>query len=150
MITCDCRGSNRSRGQMWKEQMLVFSALTGLEVHISHFPTGCSKWNKIEHRLFAYISKNWQGKPLIDIETCVKLIGSTTTTTGLKVVCQVDRNKYELNKKLFSKKEFEIMPIDMEDTLGQWNYVIDASKLDKKLSEQVRSVVKNIVHSEYI
>ena len=150
MITCDCRGSNRSRGQMWKEQMLVFSALTGLEVHISHFPTGCSKWNKIEHRLFAYISKNWQGKPLIDIETCVKLIGSTTTTTGLKVVCQVDRNKYELNKKLFSKKEFETMPIDMEDTLGQWNYVIDASKLDKKLSEQVRSVVKNIVHSEYI
>lgn len=140
LITCDCGGSNRSRGQMWKEQLLVFSALTGLEVHVAHFPAGCSKWNKIEHRLFAYVSKNWQGKPLIDIETCVKLIGSTTTTTGLKVVCQVDHNKYELNKKLFSKKEFEKLPIDSENALGYWNYVIDATKLDKDLREQVMRI----------
>ncbi len=111
LITCDCGGSNRARGQMWKEQLLQFSKMTGLKVYVSHFPTGCSKWNKIEHRLFAYISKNWQGQPLVDIETCVSLIGSTTTTSGLKVVCVIDDNKYELNKKLFSKREFEKLPI---------------------------------------
>ena len=123
-ITCDCGGSNRSRGQLWKEQMYQFSAITGLEVYISHFPTGCSKWNKVEHRLFAYISKSWQGQPLIDIETCVSLISNTTTTTGLKVECRVDYSKYPLNNKYYSKKEFSALPIRPNGNLSKWNYII--------------------------
>lgn len=125
LITCDCGGSNRSKGQMWKEQMFMFSLLTGLTVYISHFPTGCSKWNKIEHRMFAYISKSWQGRPLIDIETTIELIGSTTTTTGLKIKCVLDDHEYELNKKLFSKEKFKALPIQANGELGKWNYIID-------------------------
>lgn len=128
LITCDCGGSNRARGQMWKEQLMRFSEITGLKGYVSHFPTGCSKWNKVEHRLFAYISKSWQGQPLIDIETTVNLIGSTTTTTGLKVRCVLDQNRYELNKKLYTKKEFEKLPIFSNGNMGKWNYIIDASK----------------------
>ena len=102
--------------------------MTGLEIYVSHFPTGCSKWNKVEHRLFAYISKSWQGIPLVDIETCVKLIGDTETSTGLKVICCVDYNKYELQKKLFSKKDFKSLPIRSNGRLEKWNYIIDASQ----------------------
>ena len=123
-ITCDCGGSNRSRGQLWKEQMYQFSVMTGLEVYISHFPTGCSKWNKVEHRLFAYISKSWQGQPLIDIETCVSLISGTKTATGLKVDCRVDYNKYPLSKRCYSKKEFSMLPIKPNGNLEKWNYII--------------------------
>lgn len=116
---------------MWKGQLVRFSEITGLKVYVSHFPTGCSKWNKVGHRLFAYISKSWQGQPLIDIETTINLIGGTTTTTGLKVKCVLDRNKYELNKKLYTKKEFDKLPIFSNGTLGKWNYIIDASKKQK-------------------
>ena len=130
LITCDCGGSNRAKGQMWKEQMFMFSLLTGIVVYISHFPTGCSKWNKIEHRMFAYISKSWQGQPLIDIETTINLIGSTTTTTGLKIKCMLDEHEYELNKKLLSKKEFENLPIRANGNLGKWNYIIDGTQSD--------------------
>lgn len=131
LITCDCGGGNRARGQMWKEQMVEFSEMTGLEVYVSHFPAGCSKWNKVEHRLFAYISKSWQGQPLIDIETTVSLIGSTTTTTGLKVECALDQNKYELNRRLHTKNEFDKLPIYPNGNMGKWNYIIDASKKQK-------------------
>ena len=127
MITCDCGGSNRAKGQLWKEQLYLFSLVTGLKVYVSHFPTGCSKWNKVEHRLFAYISKNWQGQPLVDIQTCVNLISNTTTTTGLKVVCRVDYSKYKLNNQYFSKRRFSTLPIEPNGDLGKWNYIIDAT-----------------------
>ena len=127
MITCDCGGSNRAKGQLWKEQLYIFSALTGLQVYVSHFPTGCSKWNKVEHRLFAYISKSWQGQPLINIETCVSLISNTTTKTGLKVICRVDHGKYNLNYRYFSKERFSALSIVENGKLGKWNYIIDAS-----------------------
>lgn len=78
-ITCDGRGSNSSRTWLWKQCLQRLADETGLEVHCSHLPPGTSKWNKIEHRLFCYISKNWEGKPLYDIETAVNLIGATTT-----------------------------------------------------------------------
>lgn len=133
LITCDCGGSNRSRGQQWKGQLLKLSQLTGLEIYVSHFPTGCSKWNKVEHRLFSYISKSWQGQPLTDIETCVELISNTTTSTGLKVVCKIDWHTYELNKKLFTKKEFEVLPIRSNGKLAKWNYIIDAKNYDAKI-----------------
>lgn len=126
-ITCDSGGSNSVNGRLWKQQLAEFSRITGLEVHVSHFPAGTSKWNKVEHRLFSYISKNWQGQPLIDIETVIELIGSTTTTTGLKVVCIPDYNKYELGKKV-SDKEFNNLPIKYLNNLGKRNYMINAAE----------------------
>jgi hypothetical protein len=83
LITCDCGGSNGYRLKLWKYQVDQLASRIGIEIHVCHFPPGTSKWNKVEHRLFCYISKNWQGKPLIDVETAINLIGSTTTTTGL-------------------------------------------------------------------
>ena len=129
-ITCDSGGSNSVSGRLWKQQLTEFSRITGLEVHVSHFPAGTSKWNKVEHRLFSYISKSWQGQPLIDIETVIELIGSTTTTTGLKVVCIPDYNKYELGKKV-SDKEFKSLPVQYLNDLGKRNYVINAKEYEK-------------------
>ena len=97
MITCDCGGSNGYRVRLWKYGLSEFAKRTGLELHVSHFPQGTSKWNKVEHKLFYYITANWQGKPLIDIKTIVELIGSTTTTTGLKVIYQADEREYKLS-----------------------------------------------------
>jgi transposase len=122
-ITCDCGGSNGNRLRLWKFQLAQFSERVGLEIHVSHFPPGTSKWNKIEHKLFCFISKNWQGKPLIDIQTAVNLIGSTTTTTGLKVICQTDNTKYELSKKV-SDEQFNKLPITKISPFESWNYII--------------------------
>lgn len=126
-INCDNGGSNGSRIRLWKYELQQFANLTGLEINVSHFPPGTSKWNKIEHRMFCYISKKWQGKPLIDIETVVQLISNTTTTKGLKVVCQVDNNKYELKRKV-SDEEYEKINLYPSRTLGNWNYIIKPQK----------------------
>lgn len=123
MITCDCGGSNGYRIHLWKYQLYEFSKRTGLEIHVSHFPPGTSKWNKVEHKLFCFISKNWQGKPLIDVQTAVNLIGSTTTTTGLKVICQADYTEYELSKKV-SDEDYEKIPLTKIEPFGEWNYII--------------------------
>jgi hypothetical protein len=122
-ITCDGGGSNGTRSRMWKYQLQQFADRTGLEVEVSHFPPGTSKWNKIEHRLFCYISKNWNGKPLVDIQTAVDLIGSTTTTTGLKVICVRDDTEYELAKKV-SDKEFISINSTKIPPYCSWNYRI--------------------------
>ena len=122
-INCDNGGNNGSRLHLWKYELQQFANITGLEVNVSHFPPGTSKWNKIEHRLFCYISKAWQGQPLIDIETVVQLISNTTTSTGLKVVCQVDTNKYELKRKV-SDEEYECIRLIPGKILGDWNYII--------------------------
>ena len=122
-INCDGGGSNSSRRWIWKYQLQLLANKTGLEIEVSHFPPGTSKWNKVEHRLFCYISKNWQGQPLIDIETIVSLIGSTTTKKGLKVICQVDNNVYETGKKI-SEEEKESINIEFLEPCAQWNYII--------------------------
>lgn len=122
-INADGGGSNRPRGFQWKYQLQQLSNITGLEIHMSHFPPGTSKWNKIEHRLFCYITKNWEGKPLTDIVTVVNLISSTTTEKGLKVKCVVDYNKYELNKKI-TEDQVETINIESCDQFGNWNYII--------------------------
>ena len=122
-ITCDSGGSNGCRVRMWKYQLQGFANSTGLEIEVSHFPRGTSKWNKIEHRLFCYISQNWKGKPLVDVQTAVNLIGSTTTTTGLEVVCVSDDTEYELKKKV-SDDEFESILIDKIPPFETWNYKI--------------------------
>ena len=122
-INCDSGGSNGVRTRLWKYQLQQFANHTGLEIYISHFPPGTSKWNKIEHRLFCYISKNWAGKPLVDIETVVNLISSTTTKTGLSVLCKCDNNLYPLAQKV-SDDEFDSINMRKISPFGEWNYII--------------------------
>ncbi len=122
-ITCDGGGSNGSRARAWKCELQEFANYSGLEIMVSHYPPGTSKWNKIEHRMFCYITKNWQGKPLIDIQTAIYLIGSTTTQTGLKIKCVVDTNEYPTGRKV-SDEELNDVNIFPCETLGKWNYII--------------------------
>jgi len=124
-ITCDGGGSNSSRTWLWKANLQRLADETGLEIHVSHFPPGTSKWNKIEHRLFCYISKNWEGKPLYDIETAVNLIGSTTTKKGLTVKCVVDNRKYEKGLKVSDAQKAQINITFVNDM--SWNYIIKPS-----------------------
>jgi len=109
-INCDSGGSNGYKVRMWKYQLQEFATRTGLEVEVSHFPRGTSKWNKVEHRLFCYITQNWKGKPLVDVQTAVDLIGSTRTTTGLRIICVRDDTEYKLAQKV-SDEDFEAIPI---------------------------------------
>ena len=127
-ITCDSGGSNGCTRRMWKYQLQQFADRTGLEIEVSHFPTGTSKWNKVEHRLFCYISKNWQGKPLIDVQTAVDLIGSTCTATGLEVICVRDDTEYQLAKSV-SDDEFDTVVIHKIPPFKSWNYKISPASL---------------------
>jgi len=122
-ITADCGGSNSSRVKMWKYQLQQFVNRTGLVVHVSHYPPGTSKWNKVEHRLFCFISKSWAGKPLVDVAAAVDLIGSTTTTAGLRVICQRDDSVYELARKVCDE-EFEAIKMEKVAPFGNWNYIL--------------------------
>ncbi len=122
-ITCDGGGSNGSRSRNWKYELQQLANDTGLEIMVSHYPPGTSKWNKIEHRMFCYISKNWQGQPLIDIETVISLISNTTTEKGLSITCQLDEKVYETGHKI-SDEELAGINIFPCETLGKWNYVI--------------------------
>ena len=122
-ITCDGGGSNGSRLHLWKAQIAELAEATGLEIHISHFPPGTSKWNKIEHKLFCFISKSWAGQPLIDIETVIDLIGSTTTQRGLTVKCVLDENEYPTGIKV-SDEDYSRINIERIDPMTEWNYII--------------------------
>jgi len=122
-ITCDSGGSNGCRVRMWKYQLQEFASRIGLEIEVSHFPRGTSKWNKVEHRLFCYISANWKGKPLVDVQTAIDLIGSTKTTTGLEVICVRDDTEYKLARKV-SDEDFETISIVRISPFETWNYKI--------------------------
>jgi hypothetical protein len=93
-ITADCGGSNSYRTRLWKTELQALADELGLPVRVLHYPPGTSKWNKIEHRLFSYISINWRAKPLISRQVVIDLIAATTTTTGLKVYARLDTNTY--------------------------------------------------------
>jgi transposase len=123
LITADGGGSNSSKGRLWKYELQKFANETGLDITVLHFPPGTSKWNKIEHRLFSYISKNWRGKPLISYEVIIKLISSTKTKTGLDVECEIDTNNYKTGIKINEKKMKEIN-IVRNPFHGEWNYTI--------------------------
>lgn len=123
LINADGGGSNGSRVRLWKKELQKLSTEIGLKITVCHFPPGTSKWNKIEHRLFSYISKNWRGRPLTSYEVAVNLIASTTTSKGLKVKCELDTNKYETGKKI-SDKEMEKINIIRDEFHGEWNYTI--------------------------
>jgi len=122
-INSDNGGSNGSRVKLWKKQLQEFANLTGLDTYVSHFPPGTSKWNKVEHRMFCFISKNWRGRPLISIKTVIELIENTTTSKGLKIVCVKDSSKYELGTKV-SDEELTKINITRDSFHGDWNYMI--------------------------
>lgn len=126
-INADGGGSNGWRVRLWKTELQKFATETGLTIHVSHFPPGTSKWNKIEHRMFSFISKNWRGKPLIDKATIVNLIGSTSTTTGLKIRAELDENTYEKGIKVSNSKLAKVH-LQKEEFHGEWNYKIIADR----------------------
>jgi len=126
-INSDGGGSNGSRNRLWKKQLQELANITGLEIHISHFPPGTSKWNKIEHKMFCFISKNWRGKPLITIEVIISLISNTVTRQGLKITCVMDDNTYELGQKV-TDEEFDNINIYNYKFHGDWNYKISPKK----------------------
>ena len=123
VITADGGGSNGSRLRLWKLELQKFSDETGLSFSVCHFPPGTSKWNKIEHRMFSFISSNWRGEPLRDYETIVNLISRTTTVKGLKVTCRLDRRKYPTGRKV-SDEEMKNVNVERNKFHGDWNYVI--------------------------
>lgn len=123
LITADCGGSNGYRVRLWKIELQKFANETGLAIRICHFPPGTSKWNKIEHRMFSYISINWRGKPLVTRETVVNLIGNTRTERGLEIQSILDENEYLLGKEVSDE---ELAAVNMEANLfhPEWNYMI--------------------------
>ena len=122
-ITADGGGSNGSRNRLWKSELQQFANDTRLNIYVSHFPPGTSKWNKIEHRLFSYISMNWRGKPLTSLAVIIGLINGTRTNTGLTVKAVLDENSYQTGIKI-DDKSFEKIDIESNDFCGQWNYCI--------------------------
>ena len=127
LITADGGGSNGSRLRLWKLELQELADETELAISVCHFPPGTSKWNKIEHRLFSFISSNWRGEPLRDYETVVHLIAKTTTAKGLKVKCRLDRRKYPTGRKV-SKEEMKRVNMKPSRFHGEWNYVIEPRK----------------------
>jgi hypothetical protein len=129
MITADCGGSNGYRVRLWKVELQKLADETGLEISVCHFPPGTSKWNKIEHRLFSYITLNWRGKPLTSYEVIVNLIAATTTSKGLKVKCVLDKNTYPKGIKIM-KEEIEELGIISDEFHGEWNYIFKPRNKD--------------------
>lgn len=123
LITADGGGSNGSRLRLWKFELQKFADETGLSISVCHFPPGTSKWNKIEHRLFSFITSNWRGEPLLNYETIVNLIAKTTTAKGLKVICKLDRRKYPTGRKI-TNAEMKQVNMKRDKFHGEWNYVI--------------------------
>ena len=123
LITADSGGSNGSRVRLWKLELQTFADQTGLQLLVCHLPPGTSKWNKIEHRLFSFISQNWRGKPLITHQVIVDLIAATRTTAGLKVQSQLDSNRYPSGIKV-TDKQLAAIKIERDDFHGEWNYKI--------------------------
>lgn len=123
LITADCGGSNGYRVKLWKYELQQLADELKLEIHIRHFPPGTSKWNKIEHKLFSYISKNWRGQPLLTRETVVNLIANTSTSKGLKIKAVLDENEYEAGREI-SGKELAELNLRRDNFHPEWNYTI--------------------------
>jgi hypothetical protein len=123
LITADCGGSNGARVRLWKLELQGLADQLSLTVTVCHLPPGTSKWNKIEHRLFSFITQNWRGKPLVSHQTVVQLIGSTTTRTGLNVKCAIDPNTYPAGLKV-SNQEMATINMTPHKFHGEWNYTI--------------------------
>ena len=127
VITADCGGSNGPQLKLWKRELQRFANETGLAITVTHLPPGTSKWNKIEHRLFAFITQNWRGKPLVSHQVIVQLIGATTTETGLKVCCEIDGNVYPKGITV-TEHEMRAISLTRDEFHGEWNYTISPTQ----------------------
>jgi transposase len=122
-ITADCGGSNGNRTKLWKVELQKLADEIGLQLAVCHFPPGTSKWNRIEHRLFSFITMNWRGKPLTSLETIINLIGATTTSNGLEVYARLDEGTYP-DKVRVQDADLEAVNIHGDDFHPEWNYTI--------------------------
>ena len=122
LITADSGGSNGARSRLWKWELQRFADRTGLTICVCHFPPGTSKWNKIEHRLFSFITQNWRGRPLVSLAVIVNLIGATTTSTGLKVYARLDEHEYP--KIEVSDAQLAAVNLTPNEFHPEWNYSI--------------------------
>jgi Rhodopirellula transposase DDE domain len=122
-ITADCGGSNGVRVRLWKQQLQCLSDELGIDITVTHLPPGTSKWNKVEHRLFSFITQNWRGKPLVSHLVILQLIGATKTKTGLTVTCDIDENQYQKGIKV-TDPEMARINIFPHEFHGEWNYTI--------------------------
>jgi hypothetical protein len=123
LITADCGGSNGYRTRLWKLELQGLADELGIPVSVCHLPPGTSKWNKIEHTLFSFISMNWRGKPLVSLDVIIKMIAATTTAEGLTVHCELDENPYEKGRKV-SDEEMAAINLAVDDFHGEWNYTV--------------------------
>ena len=124
LITADCGGSNGSRRlRLWKIELQKLATETGLTICVAHHPPGTSKWNRIEHRMFSFITQNWRGKPLLTYKVIVQLIAATTTSSGLTLACAIDAGQYPKGRKV-SKAQFDALNIRYDDFHPDWNYSI--------------------------
>ena len=123
LITADCGGSNSSRTWLWKVALQELADDLGLELVIRHFPPGTSKWNKIEHRMFCHITRNWRGRPLTSYAAIVQLIGNTTTRTGLKICSELDENEYP-TKQVATPEQIASLQLAPDAFHGDWNYTV--------------------------
>ena len=126
LIFADAGGSNGYRSRLWKKEIQDFSDQECLQITVCHFPPGTSKWNKIEHRLFSFISMNWRGKPLLTYQTIISLIAATKTKTGLTVKARLDKRKYKKGIEV-SKAEMEKLNLAKHKFHGEWNYTVSPS-----------------------
>jgi hypothetical protein len=129
-ITADCGGSNGARVRLWKVELQKLADVTGLTIHVHHYPPGTSKWNRIEHKLFCHITQNWRGKPLESRMAVVELIGATTSKTGLKVECALDENTYEKGIRI-GKAEMKRLNIEGDAFHPDWNYAIKPRRFEQ-------------------
>jgi len=128
LITADGGGSNGSRVRLWKIELQKLADELGVPITVCHLPPGTSKWNKIEHRMFSFITGNWRGKPLVSHQVIVQLIAATTTKTGLKVRCELDQNTYTAGIKV-SDAEMDAVNLTRHDFHGEWNYTVNPKAL---------------------
>ena len=129
MITVDCGGSNGYRTRLWKWALQQLADELRLPIAVCHLPPGTSKWNKIEHRLFSFISMNWRGKPLVSHHTIIQLISATRTSKGLTVHGELDDNEYE-QRRIVSDEQMATINLTRDSFHGEWHYTIYPSQYD--------------------
>ena len=127
LITADCGGSNGARVRLWKLELQKLANQTAMAITVAHHPPGTSKWNRIEHRMFAFISQNWRGKPLLSHQVIVQLIAATKTATGLDIACAIDATQYPKGTTV-PDDQFKALNIKFDDFHPDWNYTLRPHK----------------------
>lgn len=146
-ITADAGGSNGPKPRVWKADLQSMADRTGLTIHVSHFPPGTSKWNKIEHRLFSFISINWRGRPLVNYETVVSLIAATTTAKGLTVSAELDPHKYPLGITV-EKHVMEGLQLERSNFHGEWNYTLHPRSEAQQAASEICASIRRLSTSQ--